>query len=291
MITSLIGETSPYPWPIPIFALLDEGGKLTGGTTATKPAFRGAYQPLFPDFEQLFPDVLRYEIWRRDFEKIVQLQREKGEDTLPQFSIVRLGNDHTRGVRPGGPTPDASVADNDLSLGLLVEAISSNEYYWGNTAIIVVEDDAQNGCDHVDSHRSPAFFISRYNRGNSSRPLVDSRFLTTASAVRTIEAILGLSSSNLMTATAPLMLTGLEQERSRWHGAYKTDHANLKNGRIFEEGTDKIRRNIVLQKLARLTGTLELEEADQADANLLNYILQEWVRFQGRLNCCTSPGR
>jgi DNA-binding beta-propeller fold protein YncE len=289
MVTPLIGNTSPYPWPIPIYALLDENGELTGGTIATKLAFKGAYQPLFPDFQQLFPDILRFEIWKRDFDKIARLQREKGEDTLPQFNIVRLGNDHTRGVRPGGPTPDASVADNDLSLGMLVETISNNDYYWGNTAIIVLEDDAQNGCDHVDSHRSPALFISRYNSGETDHPRVDSRFLTSASAVRTIETILGLQPGNLMTATAPLLLTGLEQDKSRWHGPYKTDYSNLQNRRIFEEGSNKIRENSVLRKLARLTGTLEMEEADQADANLLNYILQEWVRFQGRLNCCSKP--
>ncbi len=287
MVSPLIGNTSPYPWPVPVYALLDEAGKLTGGTVATKLAFKGAYQPLFPDFEQLFPDVLRFEIWKRDFDNIARRQREKGEDTLAHFSIVRLGNDHTRGVRPGGPTPDASVADNDLALGLLVEAISDNEYYWGNTAIIVLEDDAQAGCDHVDSHRSIALFISKYNSGNTQRPTVDSRFLTSASAVRTIEAILGLPAGNLMTATAPLLVTGLEQDKSRWHGPYRTDFSNLKNRRIFEEGSDVIRQNAILRNLSRLTGTLQMEEADQADANLLNYILQEWVRFQGRL-CCQN---
>ncbi len=189
MVSPLIGDTSPYPWPVPIFALVDESGKMTGGTTPTKVAFKDAYQPLFPDFEQLFPDVLRFEIWKRDFDKIAKLQREKGEDTLPDFSIVRLGNDHTRGVRPKGPTPDASVADNDLALGMLVEAISSNEYYWGNTSIVVLEDDSQAGCDHVDSHRSIVLFISKYSRGRTEAPQVDSRFLTTASAVRTIEVL------------------------------------------------------------------------------------------------------
>jgi DNA-binding beta-propeller fold protein YncE len=288
MVSPLIGDTSPYPWPVPIYALLDKTGKLIGGTVATKLAFKGAYQALFPDFEQLFPDVLRFEIWKRDFDKIVKLQREKGEDTLPDFSIVRLGNDHTRGVSPGGPTPDASVSDNDLALGMLVETISHNEYYWGNTAIIVLEDDSQAGCDHVDSHRSIALLISKYNSGNTERPKVDSRFLTTASAVRTIEAILGLQAGNLMTATAPLLFTGLEQDRSRWHGPYNADYSNLKNRRIFEEGSDKIRQNSVLLNLARLTSTLEMEEADEADANMLNYILQEWVRVQGRLKCCQN---
>jgi len=288
MVSPLIGNTSPYPWPVPIFALQDETGRVTGGTVATKLAFKGAYQPLFPDYEQLFPDVLRFEIWKRDFDRISRLQRETGTDTFPHFSIVRLGNDHTRGVRPGGPTPDASVADNDLALGLLVEAISNNEFYWGNTAIIVLEDDAQAGCDHIDSHRSIVLFISKYSKGSAQQPRVDSRFLTTASAVRTIEAILGLPAMNLMTATAPLLITELEQNKSRWHGAYQADDSNLKNGRIFEEGSNMIRENSVLRKLAELTGTLQMEEADQADANLLNYILQEWVRVQGRLNCCSN---
>jgi hypothetical protein len=171
---------------------------------------------------------------------------------------------------------------------LLVETISSNEHYWGNTAIVVIEDDAQAGCDHVDSHRSIALFISKYNSGNAGRPRVDSRFVTTASAVRTIEAILGLPAGNLMTATAPLLITGLEKDKSRWHGPYRADTSNLKNRRIFEEGSNKIRQNSVLRRLAQLTDTLKMEEADQADANMLNYILQEWVRFQGRLNCCGS---
>jgi DNA-binding beta-propeller fold protein YncE len=281
-----IGEVSPYPWSVPLYGMLDKSGRLIGGTIATKKAFKDAYQPLFPDFEQLHPDVLRFVIWKRDFDRIARQQQESGKDEMPAFSIVRFGGDHTRGVAPGGPTPDASVADNDLALGMLVEAVSNNEYYWGNTAIIVLEDDAQAGCDHVDSHRSLMLFISRYNRGNSRQPAIDSRFLTTASAVSTIEALLGLQSNNVMTATAPLLFTELVQDRSQLHGPYQADFSNLDNGRIFEGATGKIRENPALRKLARLTGTLDMEEADQADANALNYVLQEWVRIQGRLRCC-----
>ena len=281
-----IGGLSPYPWPVPLFALLDENGRLTGGTIATKTAFKNAYQPLFPDFDQLHPDVLRFMIWKRDFDRIARQQRETGKDELPAFSIVRLGGDHTRGVAPGGPTPDASVADNDLALGMLVEAVSNNEYYWGNTAIIVLEDDAQAGCDHVDSHRSITLFISRYNSGSSRQSRIDSRFLTTVSAVRTIEALLGLPSNNLMTATAPLLITELVRDKSQLHGPYQADFSNLENGRIFEEATGMIRENPALRRLAALTGTLDMEEADQADANALNYILEQWVRIQGRLRCC-----
>jgi hypothetical protein len=169
-----------------------------------------------------------------------------------------------------------------------VETISGNSYYWGNTAIIVLEDDAQAGCDHVDSHRSIALFISKYNKGSQQAVSVDSRFLTTASAVRTIEALLGLSSSNLMTVTAPLLFSALEKDAAKWHGPYKADVANLENGLIFQEATGKIRENAALQELATLTASLDMEEADQADAEKLNHVLEQWVRLQGRLTCCKS---
>lgn len=281
-----LGAKSLFQWEAPLYALLDGSGRLIGGTVPTKEAFRNAFQPLFPDYDLLHPDVWRLLVWKRDFDRIAAIRKETGRDTLPALSVVRLGNDHTRGVSPGGPTPDASVADNDLALGMLVEAVSGDEYYWGNTAIIVLEDDAQAGCDHVDSHRSILLFISKYSLGSGARPHVDSRFLTTASAVRTIEALLGLPANNVMTATAPLLFAALERDPARQHGTYKADFANADNGLIFEEATGKIRAQAALQELARLTATLELEDADRADAATLNYILQEWVQLQGRSRCC-----
>lgn len=288
MVHPRLGDRSRFPWEVPVYALLEPNGRLSGGTIATKDVFKNSYQPLFAGYDLLYPDILRFVVWKRDFDRIARIQKETGRDALPALSIVRLGNDHTRGVAPGGPTPDASVADNDLALGLLVEAISSNEHFWGNTAIIVLEDDAQAGCDHVDSHRSILLFISKYSKGARSQPYIDSRFLTTASAVRTIEALLGLPATNLMTATAPLLFTDLERDPSRWHAPFTADFANLDNGLIFEEATGKIREQAALKELSRLTATLDMEEADQADANTLNYILQEWVQLQGRLKCCSK---
>lgn len=281
-----IGSKSPFPWTIPVFAGLDESGNVVGGTIPTKTVFRGSFQPLFAGYNLLHPDVLRFQVWKQDFERIARIQRETGKDTLPALSIVRFGNDHTRGVAPGGPTPDASVADNDLALGMLVEAISGNPYYWGNTVIIVLEDDAQAGCDHVDSHRSIALFISKYSKGTRQKPHIDSRFLTTVSAISTIEALLELAPNNLMTATAPLLFATLEKEQTKWHPPYQADFSNLDNGLIFEEATGKIREQPQLKELADLTGTLEMEDADQADANALNYVLERWVMAQGRLSCC-----
>ncbi len=278
-----LGTASRFPWPIPLYGRLDTAGAVEGGAILTKPAFRGACQPLFPTFDLLFPDVLRFQIWKRDFDRIARLRRETGEDTLPALSIVRFGNDHTRGVTPGGPSPDACVADNDLALGWLVETVSSDPYYWGNTAILVLEDDAQAGCDHVDSHRSPVLFISRYNRRPAAGPAVDSRFLTTAGAVRTIEALLGLPPTHRMTATAPLLLRELEADPTRWHGAYAADFSNLDNGLIFQEAAGALRDAPKRHELVRLTRSIDLDEADEADADTFNYILDQWVVARGRL--------
>ena len=88
--------------------------------------------------------------------------REAGKDTMPNFIMLRLGNDHTAGTTPGGPTPKSSVADNDLAVGRMVEAVSHSAY-WDDTAFFILEDDAQNGADHVDAHRSLALVVSKYS--------------------------------------------------------------------------------------------------------------------------------
>lgn len=106
---------------------------------------------------------------------------------MPRFIIMRLPNDHTSGTKEGMPTPRAMVADNDFSLGTIVEAITKSPI-WKETAIFVVEDDAQNGSDHVDAHRTVAFVISPYTRGRG----LDSTFYSTASMLRSMELILGL---------------------------------------------------------------------------------------------------
>src|SRR5262249_39723971 len=110
------------------------------------------------------------------------------EGDMPRLSIVRLPNDHTAGTKPGSITPTAMVADNDLALGRVVEAVTKSKF-WKDTAIFVLEDDAQNGPDHVDAHRSPALVISPYTK----RGAVDSTMYSTSSMLRTMELILGLA--------------------------------------------------------------------------------------------------
>ena len=101
--------------------------------------------------------------------------------------VMSLGENHTQGTKIGAFTPKAAVASNDVGLGKIVDALSHSKY-WASTAIFVIEDDAQNGPDHVDAHRTSALVISPYTK----RGVVDSTFYTTASLLRTMELILGL---------------------------------------------------------------------------------------------------
>jgi len=127
-------------------------------------------------------DMDRVEFWIEDLHKA-----EQSGGVLPQFTIMSLGENHTQGTRPGAFTPDACVASNDLGLGRLVEA-ATHSHFWNEMAIFVIEDDAQNGPDHVDAHRTAGLVLSPYCK----RGVVDSTLYTTASMVRTIELILGL---------------------------------------------------------------------------------------------------
>jgi YVTN family beta-propeller protein len=118
---------------------------------------------------------------------INELHAAEKSGNLPRFMIMSLGEDHTQGTSPGRPTPAAAVASNDLAVGQIVEAASKSKF-WKEMAIFIVEDDAQNGPDHVDSHRTSAFIASPYVKHN----IVDSTPYTQVSMVRTIELILGL---------------------------------------------------------------------------------------------------
>lgn len=147
---------------------------------------------------------------KRDFEKAEVFVRELAEfertGSLPRFMIMSLGEDHTSGTRPGAFTPKASVASNDLALGRIVEACTRSRY-WKDMAIFVIEDDAQNGPDHVDAHRTVALVISPY----AKRRHLDSTFYTTVSMLRTIELILGLPPMSQYDAAAAPMYGSFAQ--------------------------------------------------------------------------------
>ena len=159
----------------------DEGG-MKPPYQGSVPGLKDHVHPTYPPYNLSIPDNQRIDVWLEEFREF-----EKN-GTLPRLNILRLGNDHTAGTRPGSKTPRAMIAENDHALGRLVEAISKSRY-WKETAIFVVEDDAQNGSDHMDAHRSIGFIISPYTQ---RKGLVDSTLYTTSGFLRTMELILGL---------------------------------------------------------------------------------------------------
>ena len=148
----------------------------------------------FPSYDLSIPDMKRFERWQHDFDSLVAI------DELPRLSTIRLPNDHTSGARVGSPTPRAMVAENDMALGKLIEHLSKSKV-WKESAVFILEDDAQNGPDHVDAHRSVAFVISPYVKRNQ----VISRMYSTASMLRTMELILGLPPMSQYDAAAAPM--------------------------------------------------------------------------------------
>lgn len=162
--------------------------------TTTVAALQGHFDPLFRSYDLDYTDINRA---KRFIEKWNEFE---AAGTLPGFTVLRLPNDHTYGTRLGKPTPTAMVADNDVALGMVVAAISQSKA-WKETAIFVVEDDAQNGADHVDAHRTVALAISPYTR----RAGVDSTMYSTSSMLRTMGLILGLPPMTQFDAAATPM--------------------------------------------------------------------------------------
>jgi YVTN family beta-propeller protein len=163
---------------------LEEGGR-DGAPKfyrGTKPFLAANTDSTFPWFDLAIRDQHRADIW------LAQLQRWVAAGTMPALQTIHLPRDHTSGGAAGQNTPKAMVADNDLALGRMVAALSRSPF-WRNSVVFVLEDDAQNGPDHVDSHRSPLLVISAWNRQGVSH-----RFANTTDVLRTMEEILGLAS-------------------------------------------------------------------------------------------------
>ncbi len=222
------GGPSPYSWDIPVLAR----------NIASQPELRGHFDPLFPDFEVAYPDQLRADEFLNEFKGFVDA-RSAGRDAMPQFILLRLPDDHTAGGTKGQPTPAASLADNDLAVGRVVDAVSHTSY-WDDTAILILEDDAQDGPDHVDSHRSIALVISKYapppqSREGNSIPFVDHHFYTTINMVRTIEALLGAPPMNANDSRAAVMAPLFSGPATQ--PAFTADYRNRDNGLLYEMNT------------------------------------------------------
>ena len=247
------GGVNKFPWAIPLIA----------SNVATKPELVGHFAPEAPDFNLLVPDQIRVDIFLRHLKRWVA-DRAQGNDTMPNFILLRLPDDHTAGTRPGAPSPRSSVADNDLAVGRAVEAVSHSPY-WDDTAFFILEDDAQNGADHVDAHRSIALVISKYApHGPSGAPFVDSRFYSTVSVIRTMESLLGLPPMNNNDAFSSLISTLFTGPGDQ--PPYVADTTNRDNGLIYTANA----KNAVGAKASM---KMDFSHEDRAPVEKLNVIL------------------
>jgi hypothetical protein len=173
------------------------GEFVNNGATTNDPCstmvanLKGHFDPGFRSFDMDYSDLARADRF------ISELARFEREGEMPRLQIVRLPNDHTAGTSRGKPTPTAYMAENDLAFGRVVEAVSRSKF-WASTAIFVVEDDAQNGSDHIDAHRTIAYVISPYVRKHT----VDSTLYSTCSMLRTMELILDMKPMSQFDAAA-----------------------------------------------------------------------------------------
>ena len=233
-------------------------GKLGEPGTTRMEALHGHFDPLFRSYDLDYSDQLRADRF------IAELQRFENEGDMPRLQIVRLPNDHTHGTSRGKPTPTAMVADNDLAFGRLVEAVSKSKF-WKETAIFVVEDDAQNGSDHVDAHRTVALAISPYVRRGS----VDSTLYSTSSMLRTMELILGIEPMTQFDAAANPMFACFGKSRE------------LKPFLHLPAQVDLDAVNSALAWGAAQSEMLNFAEEDAADDLLLGDIVWRSVRGAG----------
>jgi hypothetical protein len=230
------------------------------------PGLKGKVHTKYPPYDLTVPDNKRVDIWLEEFRKFEQ----SGE--LPRLNIIRLGNDHTAGTRVGYPTPRAMVAENDVALGRVVEAIT-NSPFWRESAIFVLEDDAQAGPDHVDTHRSIALVASPFIKRGS----VDSTLYNTGAMLRTIELILGLPPmSNLDAGATPMY--------AAFQATPVLTPYTLRPARI-----DINEKNAVNAWGADASARMYLAEADLAPEQELNLII--WRSVKGPWSVMPPPVR
>ncbi|PWT96081.1 MAG: hypothetical protein C5B55_00460 [Blastocatellia bacterium] len=205
--------------------------------------------------------------WLDEFRSYVKELETSGTDRMPNLSIVRLSNDHTSGLTSKQPTPQFFVADNDYALGLMVENLSKSPY-WKDTAIFVVEDDAQDGPDHVDAHRSVGLVISAYNRPG----ILVHQFHTTVSLIRTIEVLLGMEPMNQLDASAtPMDIFRAEPDLR----PYQAQLPNVALDNLMNPSP----RDAATAYWMRESEQQDLSHADMADAETLNRII--WFSVKG----------
>lgn len=209
----------------------------------------------YPGFNLNIKDVKRERLWEHDFDSLL------AKHAVPAFQTIRLPNDHTSGATPGEPTPDAYAADNDLALGRLIDHLSHSSI-WKESVVFVVEDDAQDGPDHVDAHRSTCYVIGPYVKRHQ---LVHTMY-STASVLRTIELILGLPPMSQYDAAATPMYDCFTNTPDDAPYIVKPNRINLN------------KLNVAINSLSRENAKFDLSRADAAPDVAFNEVIWKVVK-------------
>lgn len=241
-------------------------GEFTSAGKANIKSLVGNICAKFPSYNLDIPDVDRIKAFKHDFDSLLIAGK------VPQFNSIRIGNDHTFGQRLGKLSPISMVADNDLALGQLVEHISKSAI-WKETAIFVLEDDAQNGPDHVDAHRSPAFVISPYIKMAS----VNHNMYSTSGILRTIELILGLPPMSQYDAAAVPLFDCF------------TDKPDLASYRARPAGVSLTVKNTENNTSSLRSGRWDFSREDRAPDLDLNEVV--WKSVKGENSIMPAPRR
>lgn len=248
------------------------GEFVANGKTADDPcvprvkALRGHIDEAYRGFDLDYPDAKRADRF------LSELKRFEDAGDMPRLQIVRLPNDHTYGVRAGKRTPSALVADNDAALGRIVEGISRSKF-WPQTAIFILEDDAQNGADHVDAHRTVGLVVSPYIK----RHTVDSTLYSTTSMLRTMELILGLKPMSQFDAAATPMFAAFQGKPDTTAYTALPPRINLDQLNTKVTWSEKVSR------------TMDFTKEDAADDLLLNEVI--WRSVRGEDSHAPAPTR
>jgi YVTN family beta-propeller protein len=251
--------------------------KRNGVTYRTYGEFADDYKPNIPVIKNHFcsyytgwnlrvRDTTRFNQWKRDFDSLVSI------NALPALNTLRFSNDHTEGMSKGRPTPFAHVADNDLAVGMFIDHLSKSPV-WKQSLVVIVEDDAQDGPDHVDAHRSTAYIAGPYVK----RSFVDHTPYTTTSLLRTIELILGLPPMSQYDAAAiPL-----------WRSFTSIPDTSIFNHVAAQ--TNITEKNIVTNKLSEKSAAFDFSKEDEVNEADFNEVL--WKGIKGMNSLVPSPKR
>lgn len=241
-------------------------GEFADDGKANIAALEGHFCPYYSGYDLSVRDTIRFHQWRRDFDSLVAI------NALPRFNSMRFGNDHTEGLRFGRPTPFAHVADNDLAVGMFMEYLSKSTV-WKESAVFIVEDDAQNGSDHVDAHRTTAFVAGPFVK----RGYVDHTMYSTSSMLRTIELILGLPPMSQYDAAATSM----------WQSF--TSAPDVKAFKFLPANIDLNERNKSKSATAKLSETFDFSKEDRIPDLVFSEVI--WKAVKGESSVMPAPRR